>query len=38
VPPLVDVRSASLQPLRQASWHIGCDAAPAVGKTREGSP
>jgi len=27
-PLLVDVRSASLQPLRQASWHIGRGAAP----------
>ena len=29
-PLLVIVRSASLQPLRQASWHIGRDAAPPV--------
>ena len=32
-PPLfVIVRSAALQPLRQASWHIGCDAALPVGR------
>ena len=31
-PLLVNVRSASLQPLRQASWHIGRDAAPPVGR------
>jgi len=31
-PLLVDARSASLQPLRQASWHIGRDAAPPVGR------
>ena len=31
-PPLVIVRSAALQPLRQASWHIGRDAAPPVGR------
>jgi hypothetical protein len=29
-PLLVIVRSAALQPLRQASWHIGRDAAPPV--------
>jgi len=35
-PPLLAiVRSVSLQPLRQASWHIGRDAAPPVGR---GSP
>ena len=31
-PLLVIVRSAALQPLRQASWHIGRDAAPPVGR------
>jgi len=30
-PLLVIVRSAALQPPRQASWHIGRDAAPTVG-------
>lgn len=34
-PLLVIVRSAALQPLRQAGWHIGRDAAPPVGA---GSP
>ncbi|WP_140636300.1 hypothetical protein [Methylibium rhizosphaerae] len=31
-PLLVNVRSAALQPLRQASWHIGRDAAPPGGR------
>jgi hypothetical protein len=31
-PLLVSFGSAALQPLRQASWHIGPDAAPSVGR------